>query len=757
MILSYNLKYLICFHGVIMIKSINLNNVASYKNNATLKTDKKVNLIYGLNGTGKSTLSNYLHNQTAEKYRNCSIDGLDESHEIVVYNQNFIHENFFEAENLKGIFTLSKENKEAEIKISNAKKEVEKIRIDTEIKAKELEVEKLSINKKLNKVKETVWKIKTDYSGGDRILESCLDGYKGSKDSLFNYIISLKKPAMKPTKSIDELKNDLQSISGNNPQKYLNLSKITFGAQNVENETLFSKQIVGNENSTVSELIRELGNSDWVKTGLQYIPNEKLDENSTCPFCQEKTISNILIESIQSYFDESYEADLNALDSFLAAYSKAIQEIPNKSIFEENPKFELYRKDFEIKYSNFFKFVENNKKLIEDKIKNPSTSIFLRNSEEALEELNGVIEKINALVCEHNNKIDQKEEVERNIKKTFWEIMRWEYDQDVSSINSDKLISKSKIDKIEFILEDNITKTKKQNEIISEQQKNTVNIEKAIENIKDGLIDLGITDFEIKKYSENFYKIVRGDNEDEVFRSLSEGEKMIISFLYFIELCRGKKEATEIGKKKIIVIDDPISSLSHIYIFNIGRLIKNEFFGKRQTKKDKETGENIIEWKYKYEQVFILTHSLYFFYEITETKHDERKDTQNLFRLSKNGDGSSFVSMSYEEIQNDYQAYWFIIKDESQHPALIANCMRNIIEYFFNFVEKKDLNNFFSQEPLKNNRYQAFYRYINRESHSLGQNIFDFKEFNYQEFKDAFSELFKVAGYEAHYKKMIKI
>ena len=44
-----------------------------------------------------------------------------------------------------------------------------------------------------------------------------------------------------------------------------------------------------------------------------------------------------------------------------------------------------------------------------------------------------------------------------------------------------------------------------------------------------------------------------------------------------------------------------------------------------------------------------------------------------------------------------------------------------------------------------------------RESHSLGQNIFDFKEFNYQDFRDAFKELFKVVGYEAHYKKMIKI
>ncbi|PSD44229.1 hypothetical protein C7E23_03125 [Elizabethkingia anophelis] len=44
-----------------MITKINLNNVASYKSHTTLETDKKINLIYGLNGTGKSTLSNFLH------------------------------------------------------------------------------------------------------------------------------------------------------------------------------------------------------------------------------------------------------------------------------------------------------------------------------------------------------------------------------------------------------------------------------------------------------------------------------------------------------------------------------------------------------------------------------------------------------------------------------------------------------------------------------------------------------------------------
>ena len=37
-----------------MITKISLNKVASYKKPTVLETDKKVNLIYGLNGTGKS-------------------------------------------------------------------------------------------------------------------------------------------------------------------------------------------------------------------------------------------------------------------------------------------------------------------------------------------------------------------------------------------------------------------------------------------------------------------------------------------------------------------------------------------------------------------------------------------------------------------------------------------------------------------------------------------------------------------------------
>jgi len=722
-----------------MITKINLNKVASYKSQTALETDKKVNLIYGLNGTGKSTLSDYLYQRADKKFKSCSVEGLDDNHEILVYNQTFIQETFFETENLKGIFTLSKENKEAETKIAIAQKEIAKLESEKLTKNRELEAEKSAINQKQESAKNAVWKIKTDYSGGDRVLEFCLDKLMGSKDSLYNHIVSLTKPTAKPIKSIEDLKNDLQSISGDNAQKYSTLPQITFAQQHIETETLFSKQIVGNENSTVSQLIKELGNSDWVKEGLSYLPKEQTQENSTCPFCQEKTISSDLVNNIKKYFDASYEADITTLKTFLEKYSLEIQYIPNKAVFEGNPKFETHKKDFEIKYFGFVKVVEDNKKLIEDKIKTASVSVTLKSSTKALEEVNEVINKINSLVAEHNKNIDQKDTVKTTIKKTFWEIMRWDYDQTISSINTDKSASKNKIDTIEAAIKDNSVKISAQNTIISVQQKQTVNIEEAITNINSGLTDLGIADFEIKKHSDNFYKIVRGENQERVFRSLSEGEKMIISFLYFIELCRGKNEATETGKKKVVVIDDPISSLSHIYVFNVGRLIHSEFLRSE-----------------KYEQVFLLTHSLYFFYEMTDTNKERRKEQQKLFRLRKNGTGSEILEMSYEEIQNDYHAYWFIVKDDKQPAALIANCMRNIIEYFFNFVEKRDLNNVFQKQEMQNNRFQAFSRYVNRESHSLGQNIFDIKEFNYQDFRDAFAELFKVTGYEDHYKKMIK-
>ncbi|MFV0231535.1 AAA family ATPase [Empedobacter falsenii] len=740
-----------------MITKITLYKIASYKNPTNLETDKKINLIYGLNGTGKSTFSKFLNNHQHQDYQHCELEGLTEMHEFLVYNQEFIQDNFYEADNLKGIFSLSRENKEAETKIEKAKEEINKL--ETTKAANQLNLTTIGQEKQDNitDIKDEIWKIKTEYSGGERIFEFCLEGYRNSKDVLYRHLNGLEKPTLKPVKNLEVLKQELESISGDNAQKYDTINQISFNASSIEKDTIFSKQIIGNENSSVSALIQELKNSDWVKAGLSYLPEEKRDENTQCPFCQEHTISTTLIENIKDYFDEAYEKDIRQLNYFKNTYSNAINALPDKSIIESNPKYNSFRSEFESKYNSFITLVNRNLRNIESKINTPSVSIELENSEDVLNELNEVITQINIQIQEHNTNIDEIENVKLRIKTDFWDNMRWDYDPFLSAAESNDKRIQSDLDAINSTLRDLEQNIRDQYQIITTEQKNTVNIDDAIANIKNGLIDLGITDFEIIKHEENLYKIKRGDVDSKVFQTLSEGEKMIISFLYFIELCRGKKDAAELDKKKIIVIDDPISSLSHIHVFNIGRLIKSEFFAIKKKKKNPETKKEETVWEYNYEQVFILTHSLYFFYELTETNHVVRKDIQKLYRIIKNENGSSIVKLTYEEIQNDYQAYWYIVKDKSQHPALIANCMRNIIEYFFNFVEKQDLNNFFLQDTFKSHtRYQAFYRYINRESHSIGQNVMDFKEFNYDDFRDAFKALFEIAGYEDHYKKMIK-
>ena len=43
-----------------MITKIEISGVPPFMEKVILETDKKVNLIYGLNGTGKSTISNIL-------------------------------------------------------------------------------------------------------------------------------------------------------------------------------------------------------------------------------------------------------------------------------------------------------------------------------------------------------------------------------------------------------------------------------------------------------------------------------------------------------------------------------------------------------------------------------------------------------------------------------------------------------------------------------------------------------------------------
>ncbi len=715
-----------------------MENIASYKQKAELLTDKKINLIYGLNGTGKSTLSNYLYNMNDSKYASCSVDGLADIDDVLVYNQRFINDNFYETEDIQGIFTLSKTNAKAKINIEQAKLQLKQLNVKIRKKEESKELLQKTHVKQVENAQNKIWKIKIEYSGGDRILAYCLTNLKSRKEALSDHIGNIKKVDLQPKYTIDDLKEQAKMLQDGD-DFYSYVPNFAFDMSELEGAKLFSKIIVGNKNSTVSEVIDKLGNSDWVQEGLKYVQMQ--DDDRVCPFCQNKTLNNELLNSIKDYFDESYQSDIQKINKILEEYHLKSQIISSLEIYLNNFVGKKHEKDLRLLFNSLQRVVEKNIQKMKQKCKEPSAEIEIESSEEMSRALASLIVKINEEIKILNDKISNRQKELEKIKIKFWQLMRWEYDSVIETLKKDDIFFKKSIATIEGEIGTIKQEIKSQEKVLTLNQKQTVNLDEAIGNINQGLLDIGIDVFSIEKYSEEdaLYHLRREDEVENVFKSLSEGEKMVISFLYFIELCKGERTTDQISTNKIVMIDDPISSLSHIYIFNIGRLIHNEFL-----RTD------------KYDQIFILTHSLYFYYELTCLQHDDREKTQKLFRLIKNKNGSVFLKMKYEEIQNDYQAYWHIIKDENQHSALIANCMRNIMEYFFNFVEKQDFSNVFQKPNLRSTRFDAFYRYMNRESHSKGQNVFDLKEFDYASFKEAFRLVFVELGYAEHYKKMMK-
>lgn len=719
-----------------MTIGIHMNGVASYKAPAILETDKKLTLVYGLNGTGKSTLSNYLYNSSNPIFANCKKVGLDDA-SIYVYNASFVRENFYEKDSLKGIFTLSKENKEVEEKIAVAKDKLAKLVLaqDTvEKQIKETESKKASIR---SNAEDAVWPIKTKFTGGDRVLAYCLANLQ-IKAKLFDHLSALPCPTEQPIRTTDELRADAEVLQDNSSVKLLAIPALSDFHLIDSKKNILASPIVGNEHSAVAGLINKLEHADWVAEGVEHMDTLHAAGDHTCPFCQQKTISDEVANSIRQYFDESFTTSIRSLERLLEEYSQHWNELERLQEEAEGHSLisKLQREKLSRDFSTLCSTIELNKNLIAQKLDHPSQTVTLRDTFELVSGINEALKQLNAQIESHNAKLDNRSSALTSLKKEFWEICRWNYSREIveyyaamALLEKDLLLQKASLQEI-------LKEKRDYQADISVQQLKIINVEHAVGEINNRLLQMGIDSFKIEKFGENSYRLLRTAEGIPTFQTLSEGEKTVISFLYFMELCKGQTDPGAVLQRKILVIDDPISSLSHLYVFNIGRAIRDELCRSPA-----------------FEKIIVLTHSLYFFYELTDTNNDRRKDTQKLVRLIKGADGARFEKMSYESIQNDYHAYWSIIKDQSASPALIANCMRNVIEYFFGFVKKESLGNLF--QKLNEPHHQAFYRYVNRESHSIGQNIYDFKEFDYDQFRESLRCVFYQQGFKEHYDSMM--
>lgn len=226
-----------------MIRKISILGPACYKQTATLETEKNINLIYGLNGSGKSTLSEYLRNLNNPIYSNCAIEPIlnTDTEEILVYNENYVQDVFYSSETQRGIFSLSKENSDARKKIDSATIELK----DLSSKADKQNELLSKLSEEWETIKDSFynrfWQIKKQYSGGDRVLEYCLEGLKGSKEALANYLINLPNPTGPIEYTIEELRDEIQRLNEFKGTQLPQFSYIEFNASEIETASIFER------------------------------------------------------------------------------------------------------------------------------------------------------------------------------------------------------------------------------------------------------------------------------------------------------------------------------------------------------------------------------------------------------------------------------------------------------------------------------------------------------------------------------------
>lgn len=340
-----------------------------------------------------------------------------------------------------------------------------------------------------------------------------------------------------------------------------------------------------------------------------------------------------------------------------------------------------------------------------------------------------------------------------SIKEKIWAGVQYFCHTDLEILRAEKEKNKTELETTDKDIE-HITKSGKEtSNKIQELRANVSNIDTTIDSINNRLKNLGIDNFNIKKHTkgEDKYVIARTENPEgeNVYRSLSEGEKTLITFLYFVEYCKGKTDKSDTDNREpLIVIDDPISSLSQNYIYDIASMVHFEIFETPASKK-----------------VIVLTHNLYFFHELVKlvpkSKNDKiYKRDYHLGKISKNTH-STFTEIDKSSLKNEYQSLWQILKD-AQHgkinKIIIPNIMRNILEYYFAFVHKTDA---LQTELIKlaqneeNGNFRAFYRFINRGSHSDSVNISDMGEISPDKYMEQLRKIFSMTGDEQHYLKMM--
>ena len=735
-----------------MIKSISLKNVALYKNEAKIENLNKINFIYGSNGSGKTTLTNFLKNTEDFEYKECKIIWENSPKEILVYNKKFRDDNFSFEKKIPGIFTIGKENIEIKNEIERLNIEISKkmeSKSDIENKITKLNAEKEESEKNLDNI---LWEIKNEHEE----LKNAFVGNIRSKRIFAEFILGKYNKEKSYTPNEDTLENlNKQSAFYTVEHNTIEIEINKINLENIieiENNNIWNEVIVGKTNSTIAKFIDNLVIHDWVYEGKKYIK----DNSDVCPFCQNKTIDENFRKQLNEYFDLEYENKMSEVtllkDNYIVLFDNIkkridrnitdIESINNKIDFNISS---LKSKSLELEVKMY-----KNIDLMNKKVQTVSKAFKLEDSLSILKEINKVLDDINDRIQKFNKQIRDKKILEKEWRdQSIEEFCNISFSSDIVKKNLGKIdfFNRQKVERNNDLkaLEKEL---KDYNKELIEKQEQTSSVDGVINNINRNLKSFGFSNFSLIKHNDtNDYELIRNNGELAI-ETLSEGEITFITVLYFLELVKGSLEPKEDFKEKVIVIDDPISSLDSTILFIVSTLIKKIISDIR------EDNNTIIK------QIIVLTHNIYFHKEVSfiDMKKSKRKDTY-YWMLIKEDKTSKFQFFEDKNpIKTGYESLWNEVKETTSVSSL-QNIMRKIIETYFKLlggISDDEIIEKFNEIDEKQ-LCRSLLSWINDGSHTIPDDLdYTVTDDSIEKYKRLFKEIFIKSGHEAHYDMMMK-
>ncbi|GAA8256545.1 AAA family ATPase [Helicobacter pylori] len=735
------------------ISQISLKKVATFdENGASFKDLNSINFIYGANGSGKTTTSSFLKNLAEngieDKFASSKIVWYNnESLKIEVYNKQFKEEQFRNSQ-VKGIFTLGKKINENLEKIESKKESINK---ENEKKIKNKE----SL-KKITQEKEKEEKDFTDscweklYKKFEEDFKETLEGFKRKEKFKEKILKEFENDKYNQSEivGLEKLKEKIEIVFGENQTELALLECDLTDFDSIENHSIWEQKIVGSGGVAIADLIKKLSNEDWVAQGREYVK-----DNSICPFCQKETITEEFKKQLESYFDTSYQESTDTIKKMKEDYTNKTDEALER--LNEVIKTEQNKLDTE----NLKRIIEtlrskinaNQQKML-DKGKEMSRSFKLDNTKNEIDAIKDLIAKANERITNHNETIKNIEKQKKSCKEQTWKFLINEFKSNIQEYNKKYCDLEKRINNLEKEISENQEKVKKLENEIKELEKNMVSIKPIVNKINTLLKGYGFTNFGLVcTEDEKFYRIQREDGQ-LVGETLSEGEVTFITFLYYYHLAKGSLKENDISKNKVLVIDDPISSLDSNILFIVSALVKDLM---KETMKEKT---NI-------KQIIILTHNTYFYKEITleyDLKRYQRK--YSFWIIKKDNNVSKIKGYKENPIKNSYELLWQEVKQAKENNASwvsLQNVMRRIIEYYFRilggFKHNDSLNECF--ENIEEKRVcNSFISWFNDGSHGISDDLFvQSQDTSIETYLKVFEKIFKETGHEAHYRMMMRI